>query len=189
MAGIEVFYELRNKAQWIAASSAEIVAPGFTDLYSTPALNDLVKGDVIAFMDAVFAHVDAQTGVYHSATLSLVETAGLPALASFIREHCDLTLPIAPQQVQGFDRYGQSLFFDFEDYYARLLATAAEKQTLKELLNQTVIWKKATPHFMQGYKGFAINKHSGMTCYIPQASYSKLNKAYLNLQWSKDVAP
>ena len=188
MAGIEVFYELRNKAQWIAASSAEIVAPGFTDLYATPALNDLVKGDVIAFMDAVFAHVDAQTGVYHSATLSLVETAGLPPLASFIQEHCQLPPPVAVNEVQGFDRYGQSLFFDFEDYYARGLATEAEKQTLRELLNQTVVWKKATPYFMQGYNGFAINKHSGMTCYIPQAKYTQLNKAYLNLQWAEVMA-
>ena len=188
MAGIEVFYELRNKARWIAGSSAEIVAPGFTDLYSTPALNDLVKGDVTAFMDAVFTHVDAQTGVYHSGTLSLVETAGLPPLASFIQEHCQLPPPVAVNEVQGFDRYGQSLFFDFEDYYARGLATEAEKQTLRELLNQTVVWKKATPYFMQGYNGFAINKHSGMTCYIPQAKYTQLNKAYLNLQWAEVVA-
>ena len=34
MAGIEVAYELRNKAAYIMASSAPVVSPGFTPIYA-----------------------------------------------------------------------------------------------------------------------------------------------------------
>jgi hypothetical protein len=46
MAGIEVVFQLRDKADYILASSAEIVSPGFTGIYPQY-INELAYGDPI----------------------------------------------------------------------------------------------------------------------------------------------
>lgn len=89
--------------------------------------------------------------------------------------------------MQYFDRNNYHLFADFFDYYSRLLDTDGQKQQLQKLVNDAVVWKAATPSFMQGYNGFVINKHSGMTTYIMQKMYPLLNRSYTALDWYKSI--
>lgn len=180
MAGIEVFFELKDKAQYIAASSAEIVSPGFTPLYSTAIINELVKGNTETFLKAAFEHFDW-------GTLSLINTSALEDLASFVKSNCDFDKEIQINDIQYFDRGNRKLFCDFEDYYSRLLATEEQKEELNNLISNCVIWKAATPTFMEGYNGFAIHQHSGLTGYIPQERYPFQNEAYKRLNWYKAV--
>lgn len=186
MAGIEVAYELRDKAKYIAASSAEIVSPGFTPVYAQH-IYELVYGDPKIFMQEVFNYFDSQTGYMRSATFSLIKTAGLDPLVTFIGNNCDHSKELQAGSIQHFDRGTAYLFCDFEDYYSSLLQTDGQKQQLQQLIAYCVVWKAATPYFMQEYNGFAIEKHSGLTNYIPQDRYPLLNDSYRELEWYKAI--
>lgn len=187
MAGIEVAYELKDKANYIAASSAEIVYPGFTHIYQEH-IHKLSDGNTPEkFMREVFGWYDAQSGYLRSATFSVIYTPELDALAAFVRSDCDFTKDIAIDDIQSFDRKSSHLFFDFEDYYSRLLETEEQRQELQRLTEACVIWKASTPCFMEGYSGFTINRHSGLTCYLSQERYRKLNEAYKGMKWYQAI--
>ncbi|NDV64249.1 clostripain-related cysteine peptidase [Bacteroides sp. 224] len=190
MAGIEVAYELRNKTPYIFASSAEILHPGFAPTY-THSTQHLFNANLPAFGQQVFNQTltYAENELLHSGTYSVIRTEGLEQLATFIKDHCDFTQPVDLTDIQHFDRsVSYHLFFDFNDYYGRLLTDDSQKEELNRLLSEYVIWKAATNKFMAqeyGYNGFTITSHSGLTCYIAQERFPKLNEAYTRLAWSE----
>lgn len=184
MAGVEVAYELRGKAPVILASSAEIVSPGFTEVYPR-AMGYLLAGDIEGFARAAFEHADAQSGWRRSATCSVIRTAGLQPLKEFIAANADFGVEVDVFDVQRFDRNAYRLFFDLEDYCGRLLPTDALRAELARLIAGCVVWKAATPEFMTGHGGFAIERHSGLTSYIPQPEFERLNQEYMKLKWNK----
>ena len=186
MAGIEVAYQLRDKARYVAASSAEIVSPGFTDIYREY-IGELVSGNPVSFMQQAFNYFDRQTGYMRSATFSVVETAKLDTLAGFIRTYCDINEETGINGIQYFDRNSDHLFFDFGSYYLSLLATDTQREELSALMEACVVWKAATPYFMEGYRGFAIEEHSGLTTYIMQEAYTSLNESYKQTEWYKAI--
>lgn len=192
MAGIEVAYELRNKAKYILASSAEIVDPGFTPVYSS-ATAKIMGQDLAGFGQSVFTHTltYAENNPRRSATYSVIKTDRLEALASFVLTHCDFSKTVDVPSIQRFDRMDNyRLFFDFEDYYGRLLTGDTERSELSRLVAACVTWKKATESFMTqtaGYNGFRIEKHSGLTTYIPQGEFPGLNHAYRSTAWAASV--
>jgi len=192
MAGIEVAYELKNKTEYIVASSAEIVSPGFTPVYGQ-ILDYLYKPkpDLMGVVQTVYNYYSNQTGYLQSATYSVIHTPALEALEQWIRsmdfdvseEATDLS------EVQHFDRYASyRLFFDLEDYYTRLLTSEAERKELERLIKDCVPYKVATNHFMEGMNGFEIRQHSGLTTYIPQKKFPYLNEKYQKLKWKKMIS-
>lgn len=186
MAGIEVAYQLRDKVRYIVASSAEIISPGFTDMYQEH-IGELVYGNPIKFMQQAFDNFYKQTGSVRSATFSVIETCRVKVLAEFIQANCNLNEEIDISDVQHFDRYNLQLFYDFFDYYSRLLESEAQRQQLKQQIDDIVIWKASTPNFMLQYGGFAIKQHSGLTTYIKQKQYARLNESYTALSWYKKI--
>lgn len=195
MACIEVAYALRDKAQLIVASSAEIVSPGFCSAYGT-CVDELAVGNAQRFAQEAFAFFDGQDGAMRSSTLSVIKTEKLEELAAFVKSHCDYVKDI---DLQGLQRFGREqtgaydLYFDFEDYYGSLLGTEEEKQQLGTLLGSIVVWKEATPWFLQGLSQsegpFRIGKHSGLTTYIPQEKHPEWNSGYEHLRWCADSRP
>ncbi|MFV0420345.1 MAG: clostripain-related cysteine peptidase [Dysgonomonas sp.] len=185
MAGIEVAYQLKDKSKYIVASSAEIVSPGFTEIYEKH-INELVYGNPLAFMRETFRYFDDWGGYMRSATLSVIKTEKLDALADFVKSNCDLKIEVYPEEIQHFDRNTSHLFYDFGDYYTKLI-TEDLRLELQQLITDCVIWKASTPYFMEGYNGFAINEHSGLTVYIKQNRYPKLNESYSKLDWDKAI--
>jgi hypothetical protein len=186
MAGIEVAYQLRNKADYILTSSAEIVSPGFTGIYIRH-INELAYGEPEKFIQEAFNYFDSQTGYMRSATFSMIRTDRLAPLADYIRDNCDFTGEAGISGMQYFDRNAYHLFFDFGQYYASLLETQEQKRQLQRLIDDCVVWKASTPYFMQGYSGFAIERHSGLTTYIMQERYPLLNENYTALEWYKAI--
>jgi len=184
MAGVEVAWELKNKTDYIVASSAEIVSPGFARCY-TDALPHLFKktADLQGFCRAVETDYATRSGDYASLTLSLIDTKGLDALADAVRSIG------APQDdrvnAQSFDRYGGNLFFDLQDSFKE--ATADQQAVLRSAIDRCVLWKAATAAFMPAYGGFGIEAHCGLTIYIPQERYPRLNAAYKSLSWYRAV--
>ncbi|GAB6124271.1 clostripain-related cysteine peptidase [Dysgonomonas termitidis] len=186
MAGVEVAYQLRDKAEYVLASSAEIVSPGFTDIYRQHT-NELVYGDPVKFIQAAFDYFDKQEGYMRSATFSVIKTDALDVLADYIRKNCNSEKEINAMDIQHFDRSSYRLFSDFGEYYTGLLETEMQKEYLLRLIGGCVVWKASTPSFMDGYNGFTIRKHSGMTAYIVQERFPALNEAYRRLDWYKAI--
>lgn len=188
-AGIEVAYELKDKAEYILASSAEIPSPGFTYVYGQ-IINRLYNKvpDLKGFGQIAFNYFNSQTDWRKSSTLSLIKTSGLEALAEFVKANCNYSLAEKVINYQHFDRYVYyRLFFDFGEYYASLLDRDDKKENLSILINDCIIWKISTPDFMLGYDGFVINHYSGMTTYINQDRFPFLNEEYKKLAWSKAI--
>ncbi|MBD8349951.1 hypothetical protein H7X67_18440 [Dysgonomonas sp. HGC4] len=185
MAGIEVAYELKDKTKYILASSAEILSPGFTDIYPR-ALGLLFEGStgLQTFANIAFSYFKGQSGYMQSATFSVIKTSELEPLAFFIKEYAVSGAIRDIMDIQHFDRYQTyRLFFDFEDYYAGLMTDELQQQELHRLVGKTVVWKASTPDFMLGYNGFVIRQHSGLTTYIPQDRFPFLNQEYRKLAW------
>lgn len=187
MAGIEVLYELKDKSDYILSSAAEIVSPGFLPVYPTalPLLYQ-PQPDLIRFAKSYFDFWNAQTGDYRSATVTVVKTSELPLLANWAKQYVTEQLPEEDlPEIQHFDRYrNHRLFFDFADYYGRRAGDEGRTQ-LESLLNTIVVYKAATPSFIPSQQGFQINNHSGITTYILQDRFPKLNERYSELTWSK----
>ena len=189
MTGIEVLYELKDKTDYILGSSAEMVSPGFVPVFpeSLPLLYK-PQADLVGFAQDYFDYWNGQTGDYRSATITVAKTAGLPPLAAWIKQHATMDVP--PEdlpEIQYFDRYrNHRLFFDFGDYYQRKVTPRTESQ-LNALLEDIVAYKAATPTFIPSQLGFEINRHSGLTAYIPQTQFPNLNDRYGVLAWSAAV--
>jgi hypothetical protein len=192
MAGVEVAWELRDKTPLALASSAEILSPGFTELYrNRMAVVCLLDGDLSGFGRLVSAWYDARPETWQrSATFSLIRTEKLAALRQFIRS-IDVVPGVIPSGVQQFGRpgTGYGLFHDFAGYYESFLTSAADKQELTRLISACVPWEYHTAGFLQGYAdagGFEIWQHSGLSLYVPRASWPILNEAHSRLSWSMD---
>ncbi|MFV0418892.1 MAG: clostripain-related cysteine peptidase [Dysgonomonas sp.] len=185
MAGIEVVYQLKDKTDYILASSTELLSPGFTYIYPQE-LSKLVYNNDEQFMQAAFNYFDQQNGDMRSASFSLIKTDSLDVLAHYIKENCDFSKEISLSELQHFDRYFYRLFFDFEDYYIRLMPEDKKEYFLK-LIDDIIVYKLATDTFMLGYNGFMINKHSGMTTYVMQTEFPTLNENYRYLDWCKTI--
>lgn len=197
MSGVEVAYELRNKTDYLVASSAELLSPGFVPIYEQAASQLLfdaslpVEQALTAFASHYFDYMNAQYGAYRSATMSVIRTSGMEPLATLAAEiyaGADLG-PAALTGLQHFDRPGsygddpaRPRYFDFGQYMTRIAASDATRR-LDEALRGAVAWKAATPEFLPGYNGFRIDCHSGLTTYIEQAEFPALNAAYRRTAW------
>ena len=197
MAGVEVAYELRGKSDYMLASSAELLVPGFVPIYPSAGrylfdTGRTVEQSLTAFAEAYYNHVNAQSGAYRSTTLSIIKTAGLDALATLTGEMLDHHASEELSDIstlQHFDRPGSygdvpalPRYFDFLEY-VEAMASSSEYGAIESAVNTVVVWKAATPTFMDGYNGFVVDRHSGLTTYIEQAEFSKLNTAYRQTAW------
>lgn len=194
MAGAEVMLELQGRTPWVLASSAEVVAPGFRPLYES-GLEVLTERTrpvpelLAAFGQSYMSHVEGLSGEYRSATLSLIRTSSMPALAEAVRR---VTRGFAdeegrdtpPAGLQHFDRpgaYGDrpaaARFYDLEAYVEACLADPDAEAAFRGALADAVVWRDATERFLGGdgspYKGFDIGRHSGLTLYVPAGSFRR----------------
>ena len=200
-AGIEVAYELRRKADYILASSAEIVSPGFTPVYSTALLrlfdtSKSIRQGLTDFGMAYMNYVNTLGGNYRSATLSLVQTAELEILAARIREMVQTNEGAEEKdlsELQHFDRpgsYGDSpalpRYFDLQAWVEQR-GTPEQYAAFGEHLKRIVRWTASTESFMLSQNGFMIDRHCGLTTYILQPEFPALNEAYRQTAWYKAV--
>lgn len=204
MAGAEVALALAGHTDWVLASSAEVVEPGFRPLYADnlALLTDgghPVEEQLAAFGQRYMAHVRTLSGTGCSATLSLIRTSSMPALAEAVRR---VTRGFAdeegrdtpPAGLQHFDRpgaYGDrpaaARFYDLEAYVEACLADPDAEASFRGALADAVVWRDATERFLGGdgspYKGFDIGRHSGLTLYVPRGEFPALNETYRRTAW------
>ena len=87
-----------------------------------------------------------------------------------------------PNKVQRYYRGSDHWFYDIEDIIVKAGATQQEIVAFQSALNACIVYKAATPSFMQS---FAINTYSGLSMYLPCNGKVELDKFYRTLDWNK----
>ena len=190
MSGIETSYELRNKTNYILGTSSPIISPGFYNVYPN-ALHYLFDPEqgLENFARLAYLHINSLYGDRRSIAISVIKTDGLEPLASWVKENADFDKYVNINEIQHFDTNINHLFSDFVDYVERLLDSDEQRSQLNMLVNNCITYKASTESFMPSSEteGFTINKHSGLTIYIPQNTLPELNEEYKKLEWAKAV--
>lgn len=186
MGGIEVAYELRGKCSQVGFSQAEVLAEGLD--YKTLTQHLLLKDvpDPMGVCNDYFTQYDIQSGVYRSATISLIDCDKVEPVAEVCRDifsaHAEEIASITPSEVQRFYRSGKHWFYDLESIIRKGGASEEEIARLQNALGQCVIYKGHTPEFMNEFK---IDTFSGFSMYLPCNGSTELDKFYKTLQWNQ----
>ena len=181
---VEVAYQLRGKADIVGFSQTEVLADGFD--YKTIGSRLLQNvPDPMAVCQDYFNFYDAQQGQYRSATISLVDTRRMDALAgvckSLFEKYRDKIYNLNGYNVQGYFRYSRHFFYDLEDILIKAGITAQEQADLRAALNQCVLYKAATDSFL----GVTINTACGFSMYLPSMGSAYLDNYYKSrLAWN-----
>jgi hypothetical protein len=187
MGAVEVAYELKDKADYIVASPAEVLAPGF--VYSSMMQRLFCETpDLVAVARDFYEYYNdsARSGLPRSATVSVVRTAGLEALAAVARDAMRENAP--PASVDGIQTFGcgaRKIYFDLGDYLLKLAPSKA--QDVQAALDGCIPYKASTPGYYSGETGELqpVGAFSGLTVYIPQAACPQANEAYGKLKWAE----
>lgn len=185
MGGIEVAYELKDVCDVVGFSQAEVLAEGLN--YSTLA-NHLLGGDVSLPMEVCkdyFAQYDSQSGVYRSATISMVDCRKLESLASICRSlfsaYANQINALNPAKVQRFYRSSYHWFYDLESILIQAGITSDELSDFRNALDECVMYKASTPSFMNS---FNIDVFSGFSMFLPSHGGNYLKSYYKSLEWN-----
>ena len=183
MGSVEVAYELKDKTDFILASSTETIYLGFPYEQVIPELLR-AEPDLREAAASYFNYYDQQQGAYRSATITLIKTGELERLATvtgqLISGRTFNAKTFDRTSVQRLDLYHEQYTFDLLDFMEKVFPDA-DTEPLKEQLGKTIIYKAHTPEFIGEY---TIATYCGLSCYIPGAD--DLNEYYQQLNWSRD---
>ena len=187
--GMEVVYALRDKADYLGISPAEVLAAGMYDYTNlTDYLLQSRPSNLQGLFDYSFQRYNKQSGEYRSATVTLVRSDGLENLASVCKtlvSKYSSALSNAPvNKIQGYFRYNRHYFYDLEDTFVQCGASEADLNTLRRAIDGCIVYKNATPAFMNNYE---IKTYSGFSIYLPCNGTSLLNSYFKNEEWNKAV--
>ncbi len=186
MGGAEVAYELKGKCGKVGFSQAEVLAEGLDYKTLTKHLLKNDEPDPKAVCKDYFTQYDIQSGVYKSATVSLIDCDKTDNLADVCRDifaaRRDGLAAIDPSEVQRFYRAGKHWFYDLESIVIEAGATESELALLHSALDECVIYKGHTPKFMEE---ITINIFSGLSMYLPCHGSEELDKYYRTLKWNQ----
>lgn len=185
MANVELAYELRNTCDYLIFSPTEIMSDGFPyDVMVQTIFSQPPEAAMRSVAQSFMAHYRSFSGVYASATISVVRTAGMQALANacqtVFRNHQDQILMLDRSHVQPYFRYNKHWFYDIDDFVQQV-ADDGEYQAFNRALNQAVIYRDATDYFLD----LEISHYSGLSIYIPRREYTVLNNYYKTLAWNQ----
>lgn len=188
MGGVEVAYELKDKCRHIGFSQTEVLAEGFDYKSIAGHLIGSDAPDPQAVCEDYFLQYDTQSGIYRSATISMVDCSKMAPLAETCRalfeKYRENIARLNPDAVQRYYRYNYHWFYDLEDIVTKAGATPEETDLLKEALDKCVVYKACTPEFMDSFR---IDTYSGLSMYLPRNGSRELDKYYKTLQWNKDT--
>lgn len=197
MAGIEVAYELKDKTDYIIASTAEVLVDGFpydkimTHIYKSG------KSDLVSVCEEYMNFYRSQPSQgSRSATISLVETSKLGELAAATavifnkdREVVDI---LNMNNLQRYFRYKKNWFYDLDNYIEDISSDPSDYTRFSSAMANAVKYSGATQHFFWSGSnyyggGFPITRHSGLSTYVPKPINSHLESYYRTLSWNKDT--
>ncbi|MBQ5985163.1 MAG: hypothetical protein IJL56_09375 [Bacteroidales bacterium] len=191
MGCVEVAYQLRDVCDKVGFSPAEVLAEGFVYDKLPGRLLSGDDPDPEGVLKDFFDKYDAMDGNNRSATISMVDCSKLERLASvcstLVSKYRPEILSLDPSKVQGYFRYGRNYFYDLQDIFVQAGIDASDAAALASALDDAVVYKEATPSFIDS---FQIRAYSGLSMYLPSIEYKypDRNYTYLNRYYRESVA-
>lgn len=192
MASVEVAYALKDKARLIMASQTEVMGTGFpynamVSYFFKP------EPELDKAAAAFFNYYDAQTGYNRTATVSVVATGGLPALAEAVKsilranDGWQTARPSLLSEVQPSDYlYSQRALYDLKDFIDKLAPSSAD--AFGKVFGQAVLFSRRTPtcFFIKPLASKSTENVHGLSMYVT-GRYPTLDDWYKRLDWYKAV--
>ena len=185
MGSVEVAYELRKHCDYLLISPAEILTNGF--VYTTMASNLFGRPspDLEKICREYYEYYQAQSGVFQSATVSLVDCRGLDALASvcagIIAAHRGELDAADRSAIQPYFYNELHWFYDMRDIFVKAGATPEELERLDGALAACLPYTAATEKFFD----LELKNVCGLSMYYPYPDRDELNAYYKTLAWNK----
>lgn len=188
MSQVEVAYELRNVADYLILSPAEVLSKGFPYFEMTKyllALDDTEQN----MIDAAKAFIDYYKNSW--ATIAVIKTAEMQGLAnithSILGQYKDNLVKFDENKINYFQThygYGRaSLNYSTYDFRAfiRELTDNNIPSDLENQLARIVVYKD----YVDKLSLVSIDSeiYSGIGCYIPDVRYSRWNAYFRSLGW------
>jgi hypothetical protein len=182
MSGIEVLYQLRNKANTIVASPTETLVAGFPYAEVIPCLFTSPVGYAQA-AQSYMSYYKRKAGIEQSATIAVVDAGQLEAFASLLSSilHAgeDKIAPPDKEKIQKYDLLEESVFYDLEDYLANIVEDPAQLLSLRQQLSKLVIYHDFTPYFLTK---LPLLRSCGISIYL-SSDNATLDAKYRQLDW------
>lgn len=193
MASVEVAYELRNVADYIVGSAAELPANGMPYDKNLPLLLSGTRNDLIAAARNTFDYYKDNSKAW--CTMTVIDTQYLDQLAAATREIYKITpLPHPGDNVTNYcgrDRWGMHI--DFGEYVTALVESTPDAAYLgpefEQALAKTVIYADATDKILynNGSGESTVYHHSGLSTNVFTVASGITQNGYDQLQWTGDV--
>lgn len=185
MASAEGLYDLRGNADYIIASSAEVLGDGFPYEEIVPLLFRADHG----LKETCEAYMELYEG--RSGTISLVDCAQLEALADAMKDVvAHANREVDAEAVQGYESFPVHLYYDLEQYAEQLTSDEAVLADFRQALHAAVPYTGHTPTFFSSaYREQTIDlpRSCGLTCHIEREEFPATHAAFLQTAWAKRV--
>lgn len=185
MASVEGLYDLRHSADYLIASSAEVLGDGFPYQTIIPLLfrpDHGLRRSCESFMELYEGR---------SGTISLVESAKLDALAAAMRKVVaanDGTIDV--KQIQSYEGFPIHLYYDLEQHVEQMTDDETLRAEFRAALTAAVPFTDHTPTFFSSaYKEMTIDlpRSCGLTCHVEREEFPETHAAYLETAWAKAI--
>ena len=193
MGGIETYYELRNNADYIAASPMEISAIGgfYTDMLRWGYFSEEIKDLGITYSNYYINKGSEPYTDNFGLVFSIVRTDRLQAIADSMKsvvkenyaahkEDGSWNYP-AVQEAQDYSRYTRSFYYrpHFYDMNDALRRTLPEKDwnRVKKTIDAATVYKFSTGRFFTGLDAYDqiymdLKNYCGISMFVPQQIYT-----------------
>lgn len=193
MASVEAIYDLRQTADYVIASSAEIMGRGMPyDLvlkYLFASGN--VRDNLMKYCSEYIRYYRELTPGTKSGTISLIDCAKVEGLAAAVAkiEQGGLN-EVDAFDVQAFELLDEHQFYDLEHFYDLAAKDRSAYSALQNAIYDCVVY---TAHTSSVYSAFGlaglfeVERSCGLTVNIPSMSYVVFRDQWLKTAWAKRI--
>lgn len=192
MASVEAVYDLRNVADYVIASSAEIMGRGMPyDLVLKYLFTSGgTEGNLMKYCSEYMRYYKELASGRKSGTISLVDCSKMEALAMAVAkvEQGGLN-EVNSYDVQAFELLDENQFFDMEHFYDLAAKDRSAYAAMQNALTDCVVYKGYTPTVFSafGYGVFEVERSCGLTMNIPSATYTLFRSEWLKTAWARRI--
>ena len=192
MASVEAVYDLRNVADYVIASSAEIMGRGMPyDLVLRYLFaSGGVEGNLMKYCSEYMRYYTELTPGQKSGTISLIDCSQLEPLAEAVAmvERSGLN-EVDPFDVQSFELLSEHQFYDLDHFYDVAAKDRSAYAEMQNVLANCVLYAGSTPTVFSafGYGVFEVERSCGLTTNIPSTSYALFRSEWFKTSWARRI--
>lgn len=187
MGAVEVLYELGAKTKYFIVSPAEVIADGFPYDKIVPYMwGGEQEYQRVCEEYFNFYNNHPKGGDFQSATIALVKSDELYPLAELARKAVEGVSEEKAGSVWCYPllNFDANVFYDLGNFID-VMGKEEDKEAFRSQLGKAVVFKAVTPKFFG--TDVPAEKFSGLSVYIPQARWQRINEVYDRLAWPQAV--